>query len=48
MLVAQSVQSIGDAMREIDAKGLLRSDFILVRGDLVSNINIEPILTRHK
>ncbi|XP_041358393.1 translation initiation factor eIF-2B subunit epsilon-like isoform X2 [Gigantopelta aegis] len=40
--------SVGDALREIDAKSLIRSDFILVSGDLVSNINLKTLLDDHK
>ena len=40
--------SVGDALREIDAKSLIRSDFILVSGDMVSNINLKTLLDDHK
>ena len=41
-------RSVGDAMREIDSKQILSSDFILVTGDIVSNLRIEDILKEHK
>jgi len=40
--------SLGDALREIDREGLIRSDFLLVPGDLMCNIQIENILEHHK
>lgn len=40
--------SLGDALREIDREGLIRSDFLLVPGDLISNISIANILEQHK
>ncbi len=42
-------QSVGDAMREIDAKGLVRSNFILVTAStIVSDIKLDEYLTTHK
>jgi len=39
---------LGDALREIDREGLIRSDFILVHGDLISNVKLGPIMKEHK
>lgn len=39
---------LGDALREIDREGLIRSDFILVHGDLISNVKLGPIIKEHK
>lgn len=45
----EDCRSLGDAMRDLDAKGLLRSDFILIStGDTISNVNLLPILEQHK
>lgn len=42
-------QSLGDAMREIDAKGLVRSNFILITANsIVSNTKIKEHLELHK
>ncbi|XP_053566298.1 translation initiation factor eIF-2B subunit epsilon [Bombina bombina] len=41
-------RSLGDVLRDVDAKTLVRSDFILVTGDVVSNINIEAALEEHR
>ena len=35
-------------MREIDAKQILSTDFILVSGDVVSNIRIEEVVKEHR
>lgn len=40
--------SFGDALREIDREGLIRSDFILVPGDLLSNIKLPQLVKEHK
>jgi len=44
----QECYSVGDALRELDAKQLLRGDFILVSGDVISNVNLDAILEEHK
>ena len=42
-------QSLGDAMREIEAKGLIRSNFILLTAtSVVSNISLKEHLELHK
>eukprot|EP00794_Sanderia_malayensis_P012839 gene12839-14159_t len=40
--------SFGDAIREIDRGGFIRSDFLLVPGDLVSNVKLGDIIQQHK
>lgn len=35
-------------MRDLDAKGLIRGDFILVMGDSVANFNLLPVLEKHR
>ncbi|XP_044278249.1 translation initiation factor eIF-2B subunit epsilon isoform X2 [Varanus komodoensis] len=41
-------RSLGDVLRDVDAKSLVRSDFILVSGDVVSNINVSSALQEHR
>lgn len=48
VIISESCRSLGDALRDLDAKGLLRGDFILMNADTVSNINFLPILQKHK
>jgi translation initiation factor eIF-2B subunit epsilon len=38
----------GDAMRDIYTHGIITSDFVLVTGDLVSNIRINDVVREHK
>jgi hypothetical protein len=40
--------SPGDAMRDIYTRGLVTSDFVLVMGDLVSNVRIDEVVKVHK
>ncbi|KAI9324285.1 putative translation initiation factor eIF-2B subunit epsilon [Zopfochytrium polystomum] len=46
--VSQELKSVGDALRDLDAKQVLKSDFILVSGDVVSNMNLQQALEEHR
>ncbi|GAV02889.1 hypothetical protein RvY_13396 [Ramazzottius varieornatus] len=48
VIVSEDCYSMGDALREIDAKNLIRGDFILVQGDLVANVDLQPALAAHR
>ncbi|KAJ3504968.1 hypothetical protein NMY22_g17742 [Coprinellus aureogranulatus] len=48
ILTAKETYSAGDAMRDIYTRGLVTGDFILVHGDLVSNIHIDEVVKVHK
>jgi translation initiation factor eIF-2B subunit epsilon len=39
---------MGDALRHIDQKDVIKSDFILVYGDVVSNMDLGPALAAHR
>lgn len=48
IVTAKETFSPGDAMRDIYTRGLVTSDFVLVMGDLVSNIRIDEVVRVHK
>lgn len=48
ILTAKETYSPGDAMRDLYTRSLLTSDFVLVMGDLVSNIPIDQVVKAHK
>ena len=48
VITNEECRSFGDAMRDLDGKGLLRRDFILMHGDTVANFDIKPLLEAHK
>uniref|UniRef100_A0A452TJV5 Translation initiation factor eIF2B subunit epsilon n=1 Tax=Ursus maritimus TaxID=29073 RepID=A0A452TJV5_URSMA len=48
IITSELYRSLGDVLRDVDAKALVRSDFLLVYGDVVSNINITRALEEHR
>jgi translation initiation factor eIF-2B subunit epsilon len=47
--MSSSCVSEGDALRELDAMNIVRSDpFILIQGGVVANINLKSAITFHK
>lgn len=48
IMMAKETFSVGDAMRDIYTRGLVTSDFVLVMGDLVSNVRIDKVVRAHK
>ncbi|KAI0463890.1 hypothetical protein LJB42_002898 [Komagataella kurtzmanii] len=41
-------RSVGDAMRDLDNRGLITGDFVLISGDVVTNMSLEPVLKTHR
>lgn len=48
IITSEMFRSLGDVLRDVDAKSLVRSDFVLVYGDVVSNVNISQALQEHR
>lgn len=48
VLTLKGCFSLGDAMRDIDNRSLLRSDFLLLFGDLVTNLKLDELIEVHK
>uniref|UniRef100_K7G635 Translation initiation factor eIF2B subunit epsilon n=1 Tax=Pelodiscus sinensis TaxID=13735 RepID=K7G635_PELSI len=48
IMTSDLYRSLGDVLRDVDAKSLVRSDFLLVSGDVVSNINVSAALEEHR
>jgi translation initiation factor eIF-2B subunit epsilon len=47
-IVKTTAKSVGDALRDLDARDLITGDFLLVHGDLVSNLPIDGALAAHR
>ncbi|KAH0827077.1 hypothetical protein J3R83DRAFT_4762 [Lanmaoa asiatica] len=48
IVTAKETFSPGDAMRDIYTHGIITSDFVLITGDLVSNVRIDEVVRVHK
>ena len=48
IVVSEDCPSVGDALRDIDSQSLIRSDFVLVSGDLVANMELMEVVSAHK
>ncbi|KAF8478631.1 nucleotide-diphospho-sugar transferase [Russula ochroleuca] len=48
VMTTKETFSAGDAMRDIYTHGIITSDFVLVSGDLVSNIRIDDVVRSHR
>lgn len=40
-------RSVGDVLRDLDTKGVIKSDFLLISGDVVCNIDFASVLQAH-
>lgn len=47
-IISQELRSMGDALRDLDAKQLIQSDFILTSGDVITNLNLTTALDAHR
>lgn len=47
-VMSLELRSVGDAMRDLDNRGLITGDFLLVSGDVVTNIDFAKVLLFHK
>jgi len=43
-----NVHTFGEAMRAVDERHVLTGEFVLVRGDVVSNVNLQRLLSDFK
>uniref|UniRef100_A0AAQ5ZU34 Translation initiation factor eIF2B subunit epsilon n=1 Tax=Amphiprion ocellaris TaxID=80972 RepID=A0AAQ5ZU34_AMPOC len=44
IITSELYRSLGDVLRDVDAKSLVRSDFVLVYGDVVSNVDVTTLV----
>ncbi|CAZ81193.1 unnamed protein product [Tuber melanosporum] len=48
IILSPASASVGDAMRELDSKQLITTDFLMVHGDFISNLPLGDILDIHR
>ena len=46
--MSTACKTAGEALREIDIKDIIKSDFVLVSGDVVSNMDLGAALKAHR
>lgn len=47
--IVKGAESVGDFVRNLENFGVsIETDFIIIQGDVVSNINLKPIIKKHK
>ena len=48
VIVSTNCKSAGEALREIDVKDVIKTDFVLVSGDVVSNMDLGAAMRAHR
>jgi len=48
VIAAPRARSVGDFLREVDRRGFVKSDFVLVRGGVLSNLALPSIVEEHR
>lgn len=48
VILCENCHSAGDALRHIEQMRVLKSDFVLIGGDVVSNLNLQSVLEGHR
>lgn len=43
-----SSDSVGDVLRDLDESGLIKNDFILLHGDIISSFDLKSAVEIHK
>lgn len=47
-IASKESRSVGDAMRDIDSRGLITGDFFLISGDVITNLDVSKLIEDHK
>lgn len=47
-IISPEARSIGDVMRDIDNRGIITGDFVLISGDVVTNVDFNKMWDFHK
>lgn len=47
-IINDGCRSLGDALRDLDTKGIIRGDFILLRGTAFTNVDLKSLMDLHK
>ncbi|KZF21859.1 translation initiation factor eif-2b epsilon subunit [Xylona heveae TC161] len=47
-IIRSTSHSVGDAMRDLDHRDIITGDFLIVSGDVVSNLPLEEAIAKHR
>ncbi|QPG76013.1 hypothetical protein FOA43_003399 [Brettanomyces nanus] len=47
-ILSMESRSVGDSIRDIDGRGVISGDFILVSGDVITNMDLNKALSAHR
>ena len=47
-LLRSDAESVGDVLRDLNQRDVIVGDFLLIFGDVVSNVPLEPVLASHR
>ena len=45
---SEDYTSLGPVMRDLDSRGLIKSNFILMHGDCIGNLHLDKMIEKHK
>lgn len=48
VVVSEKCQSLGDVLRDLDGRAVIKGDFVLLSAFTVSNLNLVNILNYHR
>ncbi|XP_076068792.1 translation initiation factor eIF2B subunit epsilon-like [Oratosquilla oratoria] len=48
VIASEDCHSLGDAMRDLYSKSVIKSDFFLLFGDVVANLDLKSLMEQHK
>jgi len=48
IIVSEASVSAGEALRHLDTMDLIKDDFVLISGDVISNIKLDAVVKKHK
>ena len=48
VITSENCFSAGDALRHVDTLDVIKDDFVLISGDVISNIKLGEVVKKHK
>lgn len=48
VFISEDYTNLGTVIRDLDTKGIIKSDFVLINGDCVGNLQLDDLIRTHK